>query len=124
MSKILKWVPGFILGILVSAIASFAHADRIRIGDRPIYFGLVLAPLFLLVTQRWIMQYSANRISGISFALAWVLVTILMAVPNSDGDLALGATWYSTVYLGTAALLLSMSSVISPRAKGAAVLEN
>ena len=124
MKKLLNWVPGFILGVLASVIASFAHADRIRINGQPIYFGLVLAPLFLLVTQRWIMGVFVNRISGIAFALAWVAVTIRMAVPNTDGDIALGATWYSTAYLGATALVLSMSSVISPRAKSTVTVEN
>lgn len=121
-----KWsmLSGFLIGLGASAIASFAHADRTRVGDQMIYFGLALAPAFLLATQRWVMGYYQNRISGIMFGLAWLVVTIRLAVPNSDGDLGLGATWYSTVYLGVTALLLSMSSVLKPRTKLTAAAEN
>lgn len=117
-------LSGFIIGVGASAIASFAHADRTRVGDQMIYFGLALAPAFLLATQRWVMGYYGNRVSGITFALAWLVVTIRLAVPNSDGDLGLGATWYSTAYLGITALLLSMSSVLKPRPKLVAASEN
>ncbi|MEY4311690.1 MAG: hypothetical protein RLZZ571_460 [Actinomycetota bacterium] len=67
------------------------------------------------------MSFFNNRSAGIAFALAWVLVTIRLAIPNSDGDLALGALWYSTAYLGISAMLLSTSAMISPRQKIRAV---
>ena len=117
-------LSGFLIGVGASAIATFAHADRTRVGNQMIYFGLALAPAFLLATQRWVMSYYRNRVSGIMFALAWLVVTIRLAVPNSDGDLGLGATWYSTAYLGITALLLSMSSVIKPRTKLSVATEN
>ena len=117
MKFLTKWIPGFILGLVAGSITSFAHADRIRLFDQKIYFGLVLAPAFLLVTQRGLMNYSKNRISGIAFALGWLVITIQMASQNADGDLALGGNWFTASYLGLAALVLSMSSVIGPRTK-------
>lgn len=117
MKFLAKWIPGLFVGTFTSAIAAFVHADRIRINGQPIYYGLILAPALLLVTQRWVMSNYRNRISGIAFAVAWLLVTLRLAFPNSDGDYALGDTWFSTVYLGVSALLLSMSSVLSPKAK-------
>ena len=84
-------------------------------------YGLILAPAILLVVQRWTMGYFRNRTSGIAFALAWLLVTIRLAIPNADGDLALGALWYSTAYLGISAVLLTTSAMISPRQKIRAV---
>lgn len=115
MRKLRNWLPGFIVGILASAVAGFVHADRIKVSDQPIYFGLALAPLFLLATQRWLMNAYQNRISGIAFFVAWLLVSVRLAIPNSGGDLALAANWFSTVYLGVTALVLSMSMVFSPR---------
>jgi len=117
MKRLKVWLPSFIVGVGATAIASFVQADRVRINGQLIYFGILLAPLFLLATQRWLMNVYQNRVSGIIFLIAWILVTIRLAIPNADGDLALGATWYSTVYLGTAALVLSMSSVLRPKAK-------
>lgn len=92
--------------------------------DQPIYFGLVLAPLFLLATQRWIMQNYRNRISGIAFFIAWLAVSVRLAIPNSSGDLALADNWFSTVYLGVGTLVLSMSMVISPKVKFRGVSQN
>jgi hypothetical protein len=116
--KFLKlWFPGFIVGFGAATVAAFVQADRIRVSGQLIYFGLILAPLFLLVTQRWLMSHYQNRISGIAFATAWLLVSIRLAIPNAGGDLALSATWYSTAYLGASAVLLSMSMVIRPKPK-------
>jgi hypothetical protein len=112
-----SWLPGFLVGLLASTIAAFVHANRVRVLDQLIYYGLVLAPLFLLATQRWVMQNYRNRISGIAFFIAWLIVTVRLAIPNSSGDFALGDNWFSTVYLGVGALVLSMSMVISPKAK-------
>lgn len=117
MRKIRNWLPAFIVGLLVSSLAAFVHADRIKIADQPIYFGLVLAPLFLLATQRWLMQAYRNRISGIAFFIAWLLVSVRLSIPNSGGDLALASSWFSTAYLGVTALVLSMSMVLSPKVK-------
>ena len=124
MLKLRSWLPGFLVGLLVSAIAGFVHADRIKIADQPIYFGLVLAPLLLLATQRWIMQNYRNRVSGIAFFVAWLFVSVRLAIPNSGGDLAMAASWFSTVYLGITALVLSMSMVISPKVKLKVVRDN
>ena len=117
MLKLRSWLPGFLVGLLASTIAAFVHANRVRVLDQPIYYGLVLAPLFLLATQRWVMQNYRNRVSGIAFFIAWLIVTVRLAIPNSSGDFALGDNWFSTVYLGVGALVLSMSMVISPKAK-------
>lgn len=124
MIKFRSWLPGFIVGVLASTIAAFIHANRIKVMDQPIYFGLVLAPLFLLATQRWIMQNYRNRISGIAFFIAWLAVSVRLAIPNSSGDLALADNWFSTVYLGVGALVLSMSMVISPKVKFRGVSQN
>lgn len=124
MIKFRSWLPGFIVGVLASTIAAFIHANRIKVMDQPIYFGLVLAPLFLLATQRWIMQNYRNRISGIAFFIAWLAVSVRLAIPNSSGDLALADNWFSTVYLGVGTLVLSMSMVISPKVKFRGVSQN
>ena len=121
MKKLASWLPGFAIGIVITFITSFVQADRIRIAGVMVNFGLVLAPTILIVVQRWTMSHFKNRVSGISYAIAWLFVTIRLAIPNSDGDLALGALWYSTAYLGISALLLSTSAMISPRANLRAV---
>ena len=121
MKKLASWLPGFSIGIVVTFITSFVQADRIRLNGVMVNFGLVLATATLLVVQRWTMSYFQNRVSGIAFALAWLFVTIRLAIPNSDGDLALGAAWYSVAYLGISAMLLSTSAMISPRQKIRAV---
>lgn len=120
--KFLKnWLPGFLIGVFVSLITSFVQADRIRVNQIMVHYGVILAPAILIVVQRATMSFFNNRSAGIAFALAWVLVTIRLAIPNSDGDLALGALWYSTAYLGISAMLLSTSAMISPRQKIRAV---
>lgn len=124
MRRIFSWLPGFVVGVVISSIAAFAHADRIKVGDYKVHYGLVLAPALLLVSQRWVMSHYKNRVSGIAFGFAWLITTIRLAVPNSDGDLAFGANWYSTYYLGICALTLSMSAVIAPRSARISDLDN
>lgn len=121
MKLISKLAPGFIAGLLTTLVTTFIHADRIKIAGQPIYFGIVFAAVLLVTIQRLVMSRYQNRVSGIAFAVAWLVVTIRMAIPTTDGDLALGANWFTTVYLGISALILSMSSVIRPRANSAAI---
>ena len=89
-----------LVGTGATLIASFVHADRIRVQNKPIYFGLLLAPLLLVVVQRWIMAVMKNRWSGFVFLISWILVSVLFAVPNKDGDIVLANNWYTSVYLG------------------------
>lgn len=124
MRAIAKWIPGLLVGTLATAIASFVHADRIRIDGQAIHHGLLLAPALLLSTQRWLMNSYRSRSTGIAFFIAWLVVSVRLAIPNSDGDLAFGDIWYSSVYLGTTALVLSTSAFLSPRRKPLVVSES
>lgn len=122
LSKIYKVILVMFIGAATTMIASFAHADRVRLQDKPIYFGLLLAPLLLVVVQRWMMSIMKNRWTGFAFLLAWILISVIFAVPNGDGDIVLSNKWFTSVYLGISALLLSMSAVITPRRRAKMVM--
>jgi hypothetical protein len=99
------------VGIFVSMIAGFAHADRIVILGIRIPFGLVLSLSICFLTILWLNRQFQTRLAGTVFLVAWVLVTLRMAIESETGDLIFTVTWYSTAYIIAGAVLLSMAAV-------------
>ena len=99
-------------GMFVSAIAGFAHADRIVISGVRIPYGLFLALSICVLTTLWLNRQFQTRLAGTVFVVSWVLVTLRMAIESPTGDLVFTVTWYSTAYIIAGAVLLSMAAVI------------
>jgi hypothetical protein len=112
MTKLRIVLFSAVVGLLVSAIAGFAHADRIVVAGVRIPFGLFLALSICVLTILWLNRRFQTRLSGTVFLVIWVLVTLRMAIESSNGDLVFTVTWYSTTYIIAGAILLSMTAVI------------
>jgi hypothetical protein len=95
-------------------IAGFAHADRIVILGIRIPYGLVLSLSICFLTILWLNRQFQTRLAGTVFLVAWVLVTLRMAIESGTGDLIFTVTWYSTAYIIAGAVLLSMAAVLPP----------
>ena len=102
------------VGVFVSMIAGFAHADRIVILGIRIPYGLVLSLSICFLTILWLNRQFQTRLAGTVFLVAWVLVTLRMAIESGTGDLIFTVTWYSTAYIIAGAVLLSMAAVLPP----------
>jgi hypothetical protein len=100
------------VGVFVSMIAGFAHADRIVILGIRIPYGLVLSLSICFLTILWLNRQFQTRLAGTVFLVAWVLVTLRMAIESGTGDLIFTVTWYSTAYIIAGAVLLSMAAVL------------
>jgi hypothetical protein len=100
------------IGVFVSTIAGFAHADRIVILGVRIPFGLILSLSICLLTILWLNRQFQTRLAGTVFLVIWVLVTLRMAIESADGDLIFTVTWYSTAYIVAGAVLLSIAAVL------------
>jgi hypothetical protein len=103
-----------LVGIFVSSIAGFAHADRIVLVGIKIPYGLALALSICVLTMVWLTRKFQTRLAGIVFAASWVLVTLRMAIESNAGDLVFSVTWYSTAYIIAGAILLSATAMIPP----------
>lgn len=103
-----------IVGVFVSLIAGFAHADRIVILGIRIPYGLVLSLSICFLSILWLNRQFQTRLAGTVFLVAWVLVTLRMAIESDTGDLIFTVTWYSTTYIIAGAVLLSMAAVLPP----------
>ena len=103
-----------LVGIFVSSIAGFTHADRIMVAGVKIPYGLLLALSICVLTMLWLNRQFQTRLSGIVFAASWVLVTLRMAIESNTGDLVFSVTWYSTAYIIAGAILLSATAMIPP----------
>jgi hypothetical protein len=112
MTKLRIVLLSAIAGFLVSAVAGFAHADRILIAGIRIPYGLVLAVSICVLTILWLNRQFQTRLAGTVFLVIWVLVTLRMAIESANKDLVLTVTWYSTSYIIAGAILLSMAAVI------------
>jgi hypothetical protein len=112
MSKFWIVVISSITGLLISVVAGFAHADRIFIFGVSIPYGLVLALSICVLTLLMLNRQFQTRLAGTTFAVVWVLVTLRLGIESPSGDLVLSATWYSTAYLVSGAILLSMAAVL------------
>ena len=100
------------VGVFVSTIAGFAHADRIVILGIRIPYGLVLSLSICFLIILWLNRQFQTRLAGTVFLVTWVLVTLRMAIESGNGDLVFTVTWYSTAYIIAGAVLLSMAAVL------------
>ena len=112
MTKLRIVLISAVVGIFVSMIAGFAHADRIVILGIRIPFGLVLSLSICFLSILWLNRQFQTRLAGTVFLVAWVLVTLRMAIESGTGDLIFTVTWYSTAYIIAGAVLLSMAAVL------------
>ncbi len=112
MTKLRIVLISAVFGIFVSMIAGFAHADRIVILGIRIPYGLVLSLSICFLSILWLNRQFQTRLAGTVFLVAWVLVTLRMAIESETGDLIFTVTWYSTAYIIAGAVLLSMAAVL------------
>jgi len=112
MTKLRTVLFSALAGLFVSAVAGFAHADRIVISGVRIPYGLVLALSICVLAILWLNRQFQTRLAGTVFLVIWVLVTLRMAIESANKDLVLTVTWYSTSYIIAGAILLSMAAVI------------
>ena len=128
MTKLWIVLASAVTGLLVSVVAGFAHADRIELFGIQIPYGLFLALSICVLTMLWLNRYFQTRLAGTTFAVVWVLVTLGLGTPSQNGDLVLSATWYSTAYLISGSILISMTAVLPVMRplvhQGSADLEN
>lgn len=114
MTKLRIVLISAVVGVFVSLIAGFAHADRILILGIRIPYGLVLSLSICFLTILWLNRQFQTRLAGTVFLVAWVLVTLRMAIESETGDLIFTVTWYSTAYIIVGAVLLSIAAVLPP----------
>jgi hypothetical protein len=112
MTKLRVVLISAVVGVFVSLIAGFAHADRIVILGVSIPYGLVLSLTICFLTVLWLNRQFQTRLAGTVFTVSWVLVTLRMAIESGNGDLVFTVTWYSTSYIIAGAILLSMAAVL------------
>jgi hypothetical protein len=112
MTKLRVVLASAVVGLFVSAIAGFAHADRIVIAGIRIPYGLFLALSICVLTLLWLNRQFQTRLAGTVFLVVWVLVTLRMAIESANKDLVFTVTWYSTAYIIAGAILLSMTAVL------------
>jgi hypothetical protein len=112
MTKLRIVLISAVVGIFVSMIAGFAHADRIVILGIRIPYGLALSLSICFLSIVWLNRQFQTRLAGTAFLVAWVLVTLRMAIESETGDLIFTVTWYSTAYIIAGAVLLSMAAVL------------
>ena len=112
MTKLRIVLISAVVGVFVSTIAGFAHADRIVILGIAIPYGLVLSLSICFLTILWLNRQFQTRLAGTVFTVSWVLITLRMAIESGTGDLIFTVTWYSTAYIIAGAVLLSMAAVL------------
>jgi len=112
MTKLRIVLISAVIGVFVSTIAGFAHADRLEILGIRIPYGLFLSLSICFLTILWLNRQFQTRLAGTAFVVSWVLVTLRMATESATGDLIFTVTWYSTAYIIAGAILLSMAAVL------------
>lgn len=112
MTKLWIVLISAMVGIFVSIVAGFAHADRIVILGTRVPYGLFLSLSICLLTILWLNRQFQTRLAGTVFTVSWVLVTLRMAIESGNGDLIFTVTWYSTAYVIGGAVLLSIAAVL------------
>lgn len=112
MTKLRIVLVSAVVGLFVSTIAGFAHADRIVMAGIRIPYGLFLALSICVLTLLWLNRQFQTRLAGTVFLVMWVLVTLRLAIESINKDLVFTVTWYSTAYIIAGAILLSMTAIL------------
>ncbi len=99
MSRFSALLLGIGTGVAAAIVAAFVHADRLLLFGVVVPYGLVLSLALVVLTLVWINRLCQTRFAGIGFVMAWVLVTLRLAIETSGGDLVFMVTWYSTTYI-------------------------
>lgn len=112
MSRFSALLLGIGTGVAAAIVAAFVHADRLLLFGVLVPYGLVLALTLVVLALVWINRLCQTRFAGMGFVLAWVLVTLRLAIETSGGDLVFTVTWYSTTYILAGAIGLAMAATL------------
>lgn len=112
MSRFSALLLGIGTGVAAAVVAAFVHADRLLLFGVLVPYGLVLALTLVVLALVWINRLCQTRFAGMGFVLAWVLVTLRLAIETSGGDLVFTVTWYSTTYILAGAIGLAMAATL------------
>jgi hypothetical protein len=106
---------GLLAGAVAGCTLAFVHADRIALRGLVIPFGVPLAAVTLLLAQVWLAQVWQRRSAALGVGFGWLAATAVMASPNASGDVPLPATTRAMVYLGAAAMALTIGVLLPVR---------
>ena len=112
MNRFGAFAIGALAGLAAAIVAGFVHADRIKLSGTVVPYGLVLALAIVILSLIWVNRRCQTRFAGIGFVLAWVLVTLRLAIETDGGDLVFMVAWYSTTYIIAGAISVAMAATL------------
>lgn len=98
-----------LLGGTLGLAGAFVQAGRTSIAEVTLPWGVALAAFAVVLTGRAVSVRAQRRSAGLIFALTWLAVTLMTAIPTRSGDLVLQQTPSAMTYvIGTAVILTTV----------------
>lgn len=114
MNRFYVVVVGVISGVLLGLVGAFVQADRIRIGDRLLPYGVLLAVAFVAVTQLWLARHFQTRIAAVAVAVGWVIATQTLGDDQQyNTAIIVDATW-SKIYMIACPIVIGIICTLPP----------
>lgn len=114
MQKISQLLGGTIAGLLLGMPCAFIQADRIKIGEQVIPYGVFLALALVVVSQLWLARSSQSRFSAIGVAIGWVLSVFLLGQQFGSHEAVIASAWWSKIYVFGGAIVIGCASTLPP----------
>lgn len=106
-------------GVVLGAFGGFLQAWTIPVGDFRLPIGLLLTLACLIACIRAVIHAFATRKAGVAFFIGWAVVSVILALPTSEGDIVIGRTTLAVVYLFGGVVLGSAAANIPARLRPA-----
>lgn len=114
MPKVGKLLAGIAIGFGIGIASGFVRADRVRVAEMMIHYGIALALSGVLVIQLWLARRYQSRWIGIGYAVGWIGATLVLGAQDTSGDLVLPGSALSMVYVLLGAIGVAMFAVLPP----------
>lgn len=107
-------------GVVLGLFGGFLQAWTVPVLGWAAPVGLVLVLATVVACIRALVHAFGTRRAGVAFFVGWVVVSVLLALPTSEGDIVIAGNPLALVYLFGGVVIGSMAANLPVRLRPAA----
>lgn len=102
-------------GVILGLFGGFLQAWTVAVGGVAVPIGLILVLATLLASIRALIHAFDKRRAGVMFFLGWVIVSVILALPTSGGDIVIARDGLAIAYLAIGVIVGSAAANLPAR---------
>lgn len=102
-------------GVILGLFGGFLQAWTVPVAGIALPVGLVLVLACLLAGIRALIHLFDSRRAGVVFFVGWVVTSVVLAIPTSEGDIVIAPDGLALVYLFVGVIAGSAAANIPAR---------